>query len=73
MRTEGHVVTLTPSRLGAKRRLRAFAQLVFLTALDPSTPWTAVVIGKRPSGDKYLKLTFGPLGTDHRRTQAGCR
>jgi exodeoxyribonuclease V gamma subunit len=60
----GHVVTLTPSRLGAKRRLRAFVQLVFVSALDPSMSWTAVVIGKRATGDKHLKLTFGPLGTD---------
>ena len=61
---QGQIVTVTPSRLGAKHRLRAFAQLAFLSALDPSTPWKAVLIGKRASGDKHVAVTLGPIGMD---------
>ena len=32
--------------------------------LDPSIPWKAVLIGKRPWGDKHFMITLGPLGTD---------
>ncbi len=48
------------SRLGPKHRLRAFAQLVALTAAFPGTPWTAVTIGRGSRGGA-ASSTLGPI------------
>jgi exodeoxyribonuclease V gamma subunit len=48
------------SRLGAKHRLRAWAQLLALTAAFPGTPWTAVTIGRNSRGGA-LRSTLGPI------------
>jgi exodeoxyribonuclease V gamma subunit len=48
------------SRLGAKHRLRAWIQLLALSAGLPGTPWTAVTIG-RNSGGGALRSTLGPI------------
>ena len=44
---KAHLATVTPSTLKGKQRLQAFAELVFLTALDPSIEWRAVLLGRR--------------------------
>jgi exodeoxyribonuclease V gamma subunit len=48
------------SRLAAKHRLRAWAQLLALTASSPETSWTAVTIG-RGSGDGVARSCLGPV------------
>lgn len=57
----GHIATVTPSRLNGARRLRAFAEMVFLSALRPDVAWTAVLIGKKEKSDKHLLVTLGPV------------
>jgi exodeoxyribonuclease V gamma subunit len=47
------------SRLGAKHRLRAWTQLLALTATAPGRPWTAVTIGRNSRG--ALRSTLGPV------------
>lgn len=67
-----HLVTVTPSRLKAKRRLQAFTELAFLSALEPEVAWSALLFGRRPSGDGHLAVTIGPIGATptERREQA---
>jgi exodeoxyribonuclease V gamma subunit len=57
------------SRLGAKHRLRAWVQLLALAASFPGTPWTAVTIGRRSSGDGALSSTLGPIDPADARRQ----
>jgi exodeoxyribonuclease V gamma subunit len=57
-----HLVTLTASRIRAKQRLRAYARLVFLTALAPEVEWRAIVLGRRERGDTHVAVTLRPLG-----------
>jgi exodeoxyribonuclease V gamma subunit len=49
------------SRLGAKHRLRAWAQLLALSAAFPGTPWTAVTIGRNSGDGGVLSSTLGPV------------
>ena len=41
------LLSLTPSSLGAKHRLKAWIDLVALTAAHPSREWRALTVGKR--------------------------
>lgn len=61
---QAHLVTLTASRIKAKQRLRAYARLVFLTALAPDIAWRAIVLGRRDRGDTHVAVTLQPLGKD---------
>ncbi len=63
---------VTPSRLKGKQRLRAFLQVVFLTALDPDHPWQGLLLGRHLRGDKLWSVRIGPIRGDvaRRRRQA---
>jgi exodeoxyribonuclease V gamma subunit len=63
----GHVLLRVEySRLGAKHRLRAWVQLLALSATFPGTSWTAVTIGRGSRG--ALRSTLGPVdAADARR------
>jgi exodeoxyribonuclease V gamma subunit len=54
--------TVTPSRLKGKQRIAAYIRLVFLSALDPSRPWTATIVGKNDYGSSLAVVTMGPVG-----------
>ena len=56
-----HLATVTPSRLGPKPRLKAFTELLFLTALAPEHPWQAVLLGKREERSGFMSVTLGSL------------
>ncbi|MET0188184.1 MAG: exodeoxyribonuclease V subunit gamma [Pseudonocardia sediminis] len=53
------VVRVEYSRLKAKHRLRAWAQLVALTAAHPDRRWTAVTVGRGTGG--VARSTLGPV------------
>jgi exodeoxyribonuclease V gamma subunit len=57
----GHLLTVTPSVLKGKQRLKAFVELVFLNLLEPDIGWKAILLG-RGSQNKHLAVTIGPLG-----------
>jgi len=59
-----HIGVVTPSRLGAKRRLGAFADLAFISALAPEQEWKAVLAGRAERGQKLKVITVGPIGKD---------
>ncbi|MFP3882951.1 MAG: exodeoxyribonuclease V subunit gamma [Actinomycetota bacterium] len=59
-----HLLTVTPSRLRGKGRLRAFVEMVFLTALRPEVAWKAVMLGKHERGKSFLTVTVGPIEGD---------
>ena len=63
---------VTPSRLKGKQRLRAFLQMVFLSALDPHRSWQGLLLGRHLRGDKLRSVTIGPIRGDaeRRRHQA---
>ena len=61
---------VTPSRLKGKHRLRAYARLVFLTALDPSRPWSANLIGRAPRKDAGVRVSMVPLGASEEERSA---
>jgi exodeoxyribonuclease V gamma subunit len=63
-------VSVTPSRLKAPRRLRAFIEMVFLTAIEPDTAWTTLLVGRSDTGTGDIAVTFGPLGTEPAQRQA---
>jgi len=54
------VVRVEYSRLSAKHRLRAWTQLLALTAALPETAWTATTIG-RGTGDSVRRSVVGPV------------
>ena len=58
---------VTPSRLKGKQRLRAFVQMLFVTALDPVRPWHGLLIGRHFRGDRLWSVKIGPLGKDPER------
>ena len=58
---QAQIVTVTPSRLRGKPRLRAFVELAFLTAIEPEIAWTAVLLG-RADGVGHKAVTMGALG-----------
>jgi exodeoxyribonuclease V gamma subunit len=53
------ILRVTYSNLAAKHRLRAWLQLLTLTAARPGTPWTAVTVGK--GGRRGRRSTLGPV------------
>jgi len=69
---QGHLATVTPSRLKGKQRLAAFTRMLFLTALEPDVAWKAILLGKREQGDSHVAVTVGPIkgDTGGRRAQA---
>lgn len=66
------VDVVTPSRLKGKQRLRAFLQMVFLSALDPHRSWQGLLLGRHLRGDKLRSVRIGPIRGDAelRRQQA---
>ncbi len=64
---QAQIVTVTPSRLKGKPRLRAFVELAFLTAIEPGIAWTALLLG-RAGGDGHKAVTLQTLGALHDRT-----
>jgi exodeoxyribonuclease V gamma subunit len=56
------------SNLGAKHRLRAWTQLLALSAARPETSWTAVTIG-RGGRNPVARSTLGPIGGSEARRQ----
>ncbi|HSP38943.1 MAG TPA: exodeoxyribonuclease V subunit gamma, partial [Frankiaceae bacterium] len=65
------VVRVTYSRLGAKQRLRAWAQVLALSAGQPDQDWRAVTIGKARSNSGYQRSTLGPVAPDEARRLLG--
>ncbi len=63
---------VTPSRLKGKQRLRAFLQMVFLSALDPDHSWQGLLLGRHLRGNKLRSVRIGPIRGDaeRRRRQA---
>jgi len=53
-------LTTTYSRVRGRQRLRAWIDLLALTAAHPAQPWTAVVVG-RGSRDATAVVTLGPV------------
>jgi len=58
---------VTPSRLKGKQRLRAFLQMVFLSALDPHHSWQGLLIGRHLRGEKLRSVRIGPIRGDAER------
>ena len=56
------VVRVIASSLAAKHRLRAWVQLLALTAAQPEQPWTSLVVGRRK--DEAVTFRIGPIPTD---------
>jgi exodeoxyribonuclease V gamma subunit len=55
------IVRVEYSRLSAKHRLRAWAQVLALSAAYPETPWTATTIGRAARGDGVQRSVVGPV------------
>jgi exodeoxyribonuclease V gamma subunit len=62
------IVRVEFSRLAAKHRLRAWAQLLALSAAYPDMNWTAVTIG-RDRGTGVARSSLGPVGEATARDQ----
>ncbi|RKS77455.1 DNA helicase/exodeoxyribonuclease V gamma subunit [Motilibacter peucedani] len=60
------LLSLTYSRLGPRHRLRAWVQLLALTASAPAAGWRAVAVGRAASG--AARSVLGPLGYDDARS-----
>ena len=56
------IVRVIVSSLAAKHRLRAWVQLLALTAAQPEQPWTSLVVGRRK--DEAVTFRLGPIPTD---------
>ena len=61
------VDVVTPSRLKGKQRLRAFLQMVFLSAVDPHHSWQGLLLGRHLRGDKLRSVRIGPIRGDAER------
>ena len=61
---QAHLTVVTASRIKASTRLKAFAELAFLTALEPATAWEAILIGRRDKGEGHMAVTISSLGKD---------
>lgn len=64
------VVRVEYSRLGAKHRLRAWAQLLALTVARPRTPWSTLTIG-RGARSPLARSLLGPIDAETARRQLG--
>jgi exodeoxyribonuclease V gamma subunit len=58
---QAHLFTVTASKVKGKQRLRAFAELAFLSALEPDIAWQAHVLGRHPDRGGHVAVTFGPI------------
>jgi exodeoxyribonuclease V gamma subunit len=58
---QAHLFTVTASKVKGKQRLRAFAELVFLSALEPDIAWKAHLLGRHPDRGGHVAVTFGPI------------
>ena len=58
---------VTPSRLKGKQRLRAFLQMVFLSAVDPDHCWQGLLLGRHLRGNKLRSVRIGPIRGDAER------
>ncbi|MCY3580750.1 MAG: exodeoxyribonuclease V subunit gamma [bacterium] len=68
--TTARIELITPSRLKGKHRLRAYVQMLFLSVLEPSKPWYAVLIGRAPTQKTEWMVSFQPLGqTEEQRLE----
>ena len=61
------VDVVTPSRLKGKQRLRAFLQMVFLSAVDPHHSWQGLLLGRHLRGVKLRSVRIGPIRGDAER------
>jgi exodeoxyribonuclease V gamma subunit len=61
------IVRVEYSSLGPKHRLRAWAQLLALTAAEPSVQWQAVTLGRGPRDVRVSQSILGPLDRDTAR------
>ncbi|MGY1714210.1 exodeoxyribonuclease V subunit gamma [Geodermatophilus sp. SYSU D01106] len=61
------VVSVIYSRVRAKQRFRAWAQLLALTVAQPDRPWRAVVVG-RGEDPQLTVVTLGPVDPETART-----
>jgi len=60
----GHrLISVGYRKVAAMPLLRAWIDLVALTAAEPDVPWTATVIGRHSSGRPW-RSTLGPIGHD---------
>jgi exodeoxyribonuclease V gamma subunit len=55
------ILSLTYSKLGPKQRLRAWVELVALTAAHPEHHWRAVAVGRGDKGKGPKRSLLGPL------------
>jgi exodeoxyribonuclease V gamma subunit len=58
---QAHLFTVTASKVKGRHRLRAFAELAFLSALEPDIAWKAHVLGRHPDRGGHVAVTFGPV------------
>lgn len=68
---QAHIAVVTPSRIKAATRLRAIAELAFITALEPEVPWRAVLVGRRDGGEGHVAVTVVPLGSAPEQRRRG--
>jgi exodeoxyribonuclease V gamma subunit len=60
------LVSVTYSRLDAKQLLRAWVQVLALSANDEDHNWTSLVIGRASRGSNPAARLFGPVGAEVR-------
>jgi exodeoxyribonuclease V gamma subunit len=65
------VVRVTYSRLGPKQRLRAWVQVLALSAGHPQQEWQAATFGKARSNSGYQRSTLGPIAPEEARRLLG--
>jgi exodeoxyribonuclease V gamma subunit len=64
---QGVLLSMTFSKLGAKQRLRAWIELVALTAAQPDGDWRAVAVGRGSKGKGPQRSLLGPLSLTEAR------
>ncbi len=65
-----HLARVTASRVKGKHRLRAFAELVFMSALEPEVAWESFVLGRYAGGRGHVAVTIGPIGESPQERRA---
>ena len=65
-----HLAKVTASRVKGKHRLRAFTELVFLSALEPDVAWESFVLGRYAGGRGHVAVTIGPIGDSAQQRRA---
>ncbi|WP_324278165.1 hypothetical protein [Blastococcus brunescens] len=61
------LLTVTYSRVRPKQRLRAWVELLALTATRHDRPWRAVVVGRGDDDPDVTVVTLGPVGAEDAR------